>query len=316
MPKRLPEEIILRIYLLRRQGLTLDGIDEQLSQEFEEPPSRSSVARIVRQQQELPPTQLAEDVPFSWSSMTEAPWEASRPVLDAWTLYEAQSESEHFGPFTRRLAKWTWRVLQALEGTANRGDARHFAVAGEFDAGWRLSDRDDDLPVLLSFDEEPKKPVPSTPTAGDVIDVAREYAWREIASVVIEPRFDTTDLDMFLAFTPWRDRSWLKLYQRARDRSEIEMIHWHLFDLEWLDRVDPKFAQSHRERLPDMFQSPDIEAAQLATQLRLRKVDGLLRSQLSAYPAVSGTDSDEWFFDYLSEVDDLVAGEQKGGTAE
>ena len=60
-------------------------------------------------------------MPFSWSQMDSVPWEHSRAVLDIWAYYETYG-NQAYGPFTRRLAKWSWRVMQAFEMTPGHED--------------------------------------------------------------------------------------------------------------------------------------------------------------------------------------------------
>ena len=123
MPKKSDRRVVLKIYQLRQQSLTLNQIVEQLENQFDESmvPDTSTVSRQIKRFEVVPPKELAEDIPFSWGTMTEVPWEYSRVVLDMWALYEAsdrfyksQGMEMVYGPFTQRLAKWSWRVLRAF----------------------------------------------------------------------------------------------------------------------------------------------------------------------------------------------------------
>ena len=77
MPKKTDRGVVLRIYQLRQRGLTLNQIVEQLGNEFDESmvPDTSTVSRQAKRFETVPPEELAEDMPFSWSTMAMVPWE-------------------------------------------------------------------------------------------------------------------------------------------------------------------------------------------------------------------------------------------------
>ena len=230
MPKKTSREIVLRIYQLRQTGLSVGVIVDKLAEEFvDSVPSEATVSRHCRAFTKFPPEELAEDVPFSWGTMTDVPWNESPRILRMWARYLGTPSPEQFGQFTRRLAKWVWRVSTAVG----------FDMEKVTDSSTGFEEV---LPVDLVY--------AYAPTFKDVIQIASEYSWREIAHVVLEEPFVTQDLDLMLAFLPWQSNDSLLRYQMARDdEGARERVLWHRWDLRWLWRVVPEVAPLvYRER--------------------------------------------------------------------
>lgn len=315
MPKKTDGKVLIRIFQLRQLGLTLAQMQDHLYKEFDDGlvPDESTISRILKR---LPPEAVREDVPFTWSTMTEVPWEQSRAVLDIWSYYESlialskePSQSLPFGPFTRRLAKWSWRILQTLDIADSRREGQAFVP---------LRDVGEDDWYPFPFDGPPYRAI-ETPTGYDVICVALEYAWREVATTVLGEAFDTKDLDMWLAFTPWKGMVWLQRYQCIKYpqgvdqaislESQDEPIRWHIPDLEWLDKVAPEVARTQRLRFPGLVQKrpPESAADPILRKIWNVAVSPLLFSQIAQYRGARLGDagkgvSEPWYFAYLDEV--------------
>ena len=308
MARRAELKVRLKAYTLRTQGLTVDEIVGTLREEFgvQAVPDRSNVARWLKKWRESPPEELEEDEAFAWSTMSELPWEHSRGVLDAWHFHQESRRDEKVGPFTRRLAKWTWRVLNAM-GLADEANSAAPRIPGTTrkrrDPGRRLT----------------------WPTDQDVAGVVQEYSWRETASVILGEEFQTRDLDMWLTFRPWHGRDWLDHYNATRDRLGLfEYVQWHVTDDEWLRQVAPTAVEGLRW---DLFSRIGLDVGEEVGAGDFRKAtDGLLRSQLVEYIAWdhlrAGLDVPppkkvdlQWSLDYLSEVmASLSARGSKGGS--
>lgn len=191
MPKTTEGKVLLRMYQLHQQGLKLQEIEDRLAEDFEESlvPDVSTISRRVRQYAILPPEELQENIAFSWSRMSAIPWEQSRLVLAMWADYETRRLNLLNGPFTGRLAKWTWRVLQAFGIT----------WAKYIDAGYLIESSGEEGYLSTKLpDKNPGQEPLEDDIIGDVWQVTLEYTWREIASVVLNETFNTRDLDFGL----------------------------------------------------------------------------------------------------------------------
>ena len=307
MPKKTNRKVVLRIFHLQQQDLKLQEIEDRLAGEFEESlvPDLSTISRHVRRHKEEVPEELKQDVPFTWATMSEVPWEHSRVVLNIWAYYMSLKMDQSYGPFTRRLAKWSWRVVRAVR------EQKRGAVTQEEGAQQDISS---DLPLDAVIKE---------PTEGDVMFVALEYTWREIASVVLGEPFDTRDLDMWLAFTPWSGHEFIDNYHNVKYPSEFTEskqgvpIRWHLLDLEWLDKVVPIVAMNRRSQFPDSVEQKPLPLNSPYDKQLYRAwsvlTDGLLGSQVQHYLAFLKQNTGQktqleestprpWYFDYLDEV--------------
>ena len=304
MPKVTVRSVKLRIHQLSKLNWTLNRISDRLHEDFEHDlvPDVSTISRIIKR---LPPDELKEDVPFSWATMSEVPWEHSRIVLNIWAYYLSLKMGQNYGPFTRRLAKWSWRVVRAVREQRRGGVAQEEGVQ-------------QDIISALLLDG-----VINEPTREDVLFVALEYTWREIASTVMDEPFDTHDLDMWLAFAPWRDRAYMELYvivkydQNFDESNQGVPIRWHLLDIEWLHKVAPIVAEKRRAISSDLIRReplrPRSDIDQMFYEHWQRLTEGLLGSQINLYRKHLGQDPDiaklfrdgvprPWYFDYLDEV--------------
>lgn len=255
MPKKTDPAILLRIYKLDRLGQGRSQIIEQLAIEFGEDlvPDESTITRRLARFRLKPPAELAEDETFAWSTMTE-PWEQSRIILDAWDFYQASHFPETLGPFTRRLAKWVWRVAHAMKAPGGNP---------------ALSD-DGEMPDVL------------IPDARDHVWVALEYAWREVAAAVLGVPFDTGDLDNWLAMRPWAREYRLRAFHARRDGTGAGLVEFHHDDLEWLGHATIPFSEEYRLRARggQLFKFSELEPLDMALRAEfLRRTDGLLPSQ-------------------------------------
>lgn len=270
MPYKKPERIWLHTYQFWKAGFTQREIEDRLFRLFDEKdiPDQSTISRHIKKFRDLPPEPLREDVPFVWSSMTEVPWDASRAILDAVQFHrEARYEEELGRPFTRRLAKWVWRVLYAF--------GPHDAI-NEASQGVSGLSRSVHPWLSLEFPRGSRR----TPDGGDIMSIAQEYAWREVAHIVLGESFDTRVLDLKLACRSWQSLEHLLSYQNERNRQGL--LHSGSSppdDLEWLTNVAPGAAKAtsqielaYREAgyNPDLKVDPSLAAMK----------DGLLPSQL------------------------------------
>ncbi|MCH7620714.1 MAG: hypothetical protein IH870_02335 [Chloroflexi bacterium] len=290
----------------------MNRVDERLQEDFDDKliPDISTISRIIKR---MPLDELKEDVPFSWGAMEEIPWEDSRLVLGMWADYQSQQMDRLYGPFTRRLAKWCWRVLKAF-GVSYSG----YRVGLDVFSNDSDENRPVDKPSVSAFIE---------PFGDDVIDdiwfVSLEFSWREIASTVMDEPFDTRDLDLWLAFAPWKGREWMDRYLTVKydetfdESSQRVPIHWHLLDMEWLDRVVPIVAENRRAFSPDSIKREPLplrsDIDHMFYEHWQKLIDGLLGSQINLYRKHLGQDPDiarlfndgmprPWYFDYLDEV--------------
>lgn len=304
MPKKTDQNVILRCYILRRQGNTLDEILDALSEEFDENqiPDRSTISRHLKKYESIPPDKLAEDTPFKWSEMKEVPWEGSRMVLGAYVHYMANDGPDYIGPFTKRFAKWIWRVGYAL---GPQGDMSPFDLSESMFGV--------DIETLLhntwkeTGDITALNGVPPLPTRFDVFNIAREYSLREIHSILFPVEFDTRDLDLWLAFSPWNGPYQLSKYHKARDGfGGFQRVLWHSGEMEWLQLVDPKAAALVELNSPDEI--PGLEPPNEMSEIMISALDGLLLSQLRIVglwmeafiknPDMLGMKTDPWYLEY------------------
>ena len=304
MPKKIARTLVIRSYQLRQAGLTLTRIMEKLREEFDEDdvPNESTISRHLKKFADgIPPEELAEDVPFQWGTMSGVPWEGSANLLQISVGYNRNRELDHQRPFTRRLAKWTWRVIQAFGGP----------IADDEEPEWGQNDVMDDVFLFLYDSLAAATKGGSVPYSGDVLLVAQEYAWREIAQVTLGEPLDTTDLDLWLGSTPWKGPGWLERYRRAKDRLGIRRVAFHNDDVDWVARIDPRSASLIRrlDSLPEipMFALPEAVMDEPRTLL-LEETDGLLESQVMIYAYWRRTEHvnnkspgsrEPWYFDLV-----------------
>ena len=283
---------------MRQVGLTLDRILDKLAETFDpdELPDKSTISRYLKRLDGAPPEELAEDAPFRWGGMTDVPWEHSRFVLDAWAYFQNGQLDDAFGPFSFRLAKWIYRLSYAVGLVATDESGSRFLIPEPVEG-----------PV-----NNPTPPSDHadghvwTPTVDDVIQIASEYSWREIDSIVRQKSPDTTDLDALMAYTPWRNRIHLDRYHQHRDRLGIfSRVRWHFRDYQWLELVSPKVGR--RGLASQEKGAGDTTEAQLKY---LRQADGLLYSQHIDYSGYVGRDQAErppvgeapWHIQYFVDI--------------
>jgi len=298
MPKKTDQNVIVRSYQLRQGGLTLDAIMARLGQEFaaEVIPNRSTISRRLKS----PPKELAEDVPFEWGKLPRGvPYSQGRLLLDILAYLET------FGYgflFTQRVAKWAFRVIQAVK----QEERRLFVPRGDGE-DW------------YARDVNPEGGVIDSPTESDLIFVALEYSWRETADAVLNESFNTRDLDNWIAFMPWKGLDWLTRYKAIQDSRGFPPVRWHVKDADWLSKVAPQVASAFDVRPAPTNPLSEVDEAQLA--LWKWATDGLLSSQMYHYRAVRGMIGDQsillprpdiepWYFEYL----DQIARDAPGGS--
>ena len=291
MPKITDERVIIRAYMLRQGGLTLDGIMDKLKEEFaaDVMPNRSTISRRVQS----PPKGLTEDVPFEWGNLPRGvPYVQSRVSLDML----AYLDSLGYGfLLTQRVAKWGFRVILAIE----QGERRVF-VPQEHGEDW--------YPVGRIID---------SPTESDLIFIALEYSWREAAAVVLKEPFHTRDLDKWIAFMPWKGDDWFKRYKGVQALNHFPPINWHMHQVEWLSKVAP--------RLTSFFPESPIQTRPLAEVDRVQQeffswaTEGLLGSQVHHWladreigsdqtTAVPSPEAKPWYFEHLDEIERVGGG--------
>ena len=307
MPKKIDRTLVIRSYQLRQAGLTLTRIMEKLSEEFDEDdvPNESTIARHLKKFADgIPPEELAEDALFQWGTMSGVPWEGSANLLQISVNYNRDRELDHWRPFTRRLAKWTWRVLQAFGGP----------IADDAEPEWGSNDVVDDVSRLLYDSLAAATEDGSVPYSGDVLLVAQEYAWREIAQITLGEPLNTTDLDLWLGSTPWKGPGWFERYLRAKKRLGINRVEFHNDDVDWVARIDPLSASLIRrlDSLPELpwFALPEAAIDEPRTLL-LEASDGLLESQVMIYAYWRRSEHESnkspgaeepWYFNLLDSV--------------
>lgn len=304
MPKKIDRDVILRSYVLRRQGKSLDAILDYLHEQFEgRLPDRSTISRYLKRFESELPEELAEDAPFKWSEMKEVPWEGSRAVMGAYAHYVANDGPSIVEPFTNRDAKWIYRVSQAmwLEGHISPRGSSEVVFNEDFDVfahnKWRATG---EITALYE--------VPSLPTRVDILLIAREYSVREIHSILFSVEFDTSDLDLWLAFLPWTSSIQLLKYHTARDAyGGFERILWHSEDIKWPNLIDPKPAAFLKENSP--VEIPEPKPLNEEDKALVFALDGLLPSQTgiialwleaaSKNPELWEREIDLWYLEFL-----------------
>ena len=291
-----------------QSGLSVDDIIERLANEFDEVvvPDRSTVFRqLKRLRAQTNASEVGEDVPFSWSKMAEVPWEASGILLDVSAFYEALEMEENYGPFTRRLAKWVWRVIQGL----NRGYDARLGVLFRNAYIWDIVERR----MKRTFHGW------SDPDEDDILTIASEYSWRELGAEVFSEPFDTRDLDLWFAFAPWRSRERIEQYNEIRNKSHGgRWVRWRYYDPAWLKRIMPdlvdEWGATRDDSADDILKRLD-EGPRRLFKMWIQVRDGLLPSQLFDYdhnleqgrPADHwGGENIPWHLTYLKEMDDTV----------
>ena len=188
MPKKTDQEVIVRAYILREGGHTLEGVLEKLRLEFapDKLPSLSTLSRQLRK----PPKGLGEDVPFDGGNLPRGvPYVHSRVVLD---ILAHLAQFGYGFLFTSRVAKWAFRVSQVVE----TGERLLFVAQDNGDDWYPWSGGTIDSPI-----------------ESDLLLIALEYSWREAAAVVLNEPFHTRDLDKWIAFMPWKGDDWFNRYK-------------------------------------------------------------------------------------------------------
>ena len=291
MPKKTNEKVVVRIYEMHALGDTLDEIVKQLEAEFPEElvPDKSTVFRRIKKvHNETTKEQLAEDKPFVWGQHCIGPWGSSNVVLATWGWYHSIDLDQKVGPFSRRLARWVWRVGEAV-GADELNYLNH--------------------PNL----EDPRGYV----TRFSFFLIAREYAWRETAAMVLNEEFKTEDLDLWLAMLPWVDQDRYESYNKVRDRlGRFKWVNWHHHDDTWLQSVDPSFVEYFAitpDRAPtvrDFWQTLSKEDQAHAVRW-CKGTDGLLfeqqmRLNLTVAITIDGERfrpwDNQWYFPHLVDL--------------
>ena len=306
MPKFADRKVLIRSYQLRLQGNTLDSILDRLHSEFslERVPDRATIARNLKKFEVDRPEELKEDLPFDWTSMLDIA--GAREMLKVHAFYEAGGLSECVGPFTQRLAKWTWLVLNAT-------DCQHddlFSLICSSENHWRemISERGelDGCPFLVH----------GRPSETDIMSIALEYSWREMESAMYETSTEIEDLNMWLAFKPWAGPSYAHRYAEWMTDTGRKWITWHFDDVDWLDRIDPALSAHYRLNMPDLVADPKDEDMSPLTSAWLQATDVLIRSQTwiaswwMDWESNCGTrqqpPADAWYIDYYSRLCTLL----------
>ncbi len=275
-----------RAYELFKGSIGAGAISLVLDSEFKESVALRTVERWVHGFKMIPSEDASEDIPFAWSKMTGIPWQDSRTVLTVWAYYNSQGYDTTIGPFTRRQAKWCWRVVNAF--------------------GESTQEVPTTLRTIESHDIE------------EVFRFGNEYVWREFASVLLDEPFDTSDLDMVLAFTPWKSLEHLEIYRETKyrpdkdDDNQPEPVRWHYLNLDWLEKVAPSAAKTWKVNSPDTPIRQKSEVYDDLVRYWNVAIDGLLPIQFQQWrkarfpddgnssPAGDAT-SEPWYFDVLDE---------------
>ncbi len=271
MPKFADRLVLIRSYQLRRQGLTLDRIVDKLSLEFslERIPDRATIARNLKRFEERPPEELEEDTAFDWTGVTDV--NGYRKMLDVYAYYECMFNKDYSGPMTKRLAKWVWRVLNAL----SCHDGELFTSFQVAELHWR--DYVGASGTLSAY--KLGGSIPGEPTENDILYIAKEYAWREIDSTLYGTPKNNKDIDAWLAFKPWESPSRALRYVKWRSANEMPSVTWHWLDADWLDKVDLLASTNHRTYMDEHFPGRNESHESVIWK---EVMDVLLRSQIYA----------------------------------
>ena len=229
MPKLADRKVLIRRYELRRQGNTIDSIMDKLHSEFSltKIPDRATIARNLKKFEADRPEELKEDLPFDWTRMGDVA--GARKMLDAYAFYETNGRSECYGPFTQRLAKWIWRVLNVT----GCQDEKLFTPVCDPEDHWEAVITEGGELDGCEFLHH------GMPSENDIIGIALEYNWREIEALMYESSTETEDLSRWLAYKPWTGPANALRYVQWKTNAGRSWIRWHFNDLAWLNRIDP-----------------------------------------------------------------------------
>lgn len=257
IPKQTDEDVLRRIYRLDREHQGRGKIIQTLHEEFPEElvPDESTVTRRIKKFRETPSADLAEDDVFAWSSMRE-PWEGSGAILDAWSFYEREGYERKFGPFTRRFAKWTWRVA------------------------WAMGNGNSPVPMGLQASINPELSEGTAPMPQDPLLWAMEYAWREIEAIVFGRPLATREIDKALAIKPWQSEEQLAQFHESRDSEGRPLIQIHYMDMIWLESPSMPIADLWRTKRQEGDRDTKLAPQNVAAR---PFEDGLLGTQLGNY---------------------------------
>lgn len=306
MPKLADRTVLIRSYQLRRQGNTIDSILDRLHSEFSlaRIPDRATIARNLKKFEADRPEELKEDLPFDWTKMGDVA--GAREMLNVHAFYETNGHSECYGPFTQRLAKWTWRVLNAVECQ----DEDLFTPFWDPERHWQaMITQGGELDGCEFLDH-------GRPSENDIIGIAMEYNWREMEAVMYETPTQNEDLNMWLAFKPWTGPASAGRYAQWKTDTGRSWIRWHFDDVDWLDRIDPALSAHNRLHMPDLVDAHNDENIPPLKAASLQAADVLIRSQTwiarwwMEWELKSGTSQrhpkEAWYIGYYSRLCGLL----------
>jgi hypothetical protein len=214
------------------------------------------------------------------------PWEASHLVLAVESYWHDRRLEENRGALTFRVAKWTWRVANALGAVNQIDEDRLFSSSS-------------------APEEDELEASPNVPNEVDILDFAQEYALREMVFEVLEQPFVTKDLDLLLASTPWESLNRLTAYRSRRNALRIKHVEWHDPYRDWED-LGPDEIRKKLAGLRDRFRSEDrlaSEGFRAAIEQLDTQTDGLLASQISRFTEYSNDlQGVPWWVNHLHET--------------
>lgn len=211
---KIANEVIIEIKERRKEGLTLDQIQDRMQDDrdtgrvLSSMPGRNTIAKYAKQYDALPPEIKDLDNDFEWHSLKayDLPWEAGSYLLEMWNLLREGSMGEHY--LSPRKAGGLPANVQSLE-ELTREDKRSKLLLTARQARWCWW-------IHLA--------VPDVEDKVDVWYLAQRFVNREIATVFLNTPLYFADLEAHLSCKPWSSQEKKQTYIEAVEEGDIPAL--------------------------------------------------------------------------------------------